>query len=212
MWVYTRVMMIMIVCTLTTYAQINQNIDRLFTIVPEKQELIINGNIHTIDMRRLLQMTAMVESRYGTNKYTGRVAKSPMQYEPSTAEYYTDLQPELTKYITEELDAPLFESHELTGVYVTYVTYMSKIQYHKRWLEKYYKYYRNTGDTEWLIYKVLWNSIKGKSTYQKWKSREKEMIIYQLDRTDIPSFFSVLINSHKIRVLRPLLSPKNPYT
>lgn len=53
---------------------------------------------------------------------------------------------------------------------------MSKLRYHKNWLDKYYNFFLETGDTEWLVYKVLWNSIKGKSNYNTWNIRLKQYI------------------------------------
>lgn len=162
----------------TSFGSISSDIDRLFTVVNDKQEIIIKDNIYTIDMRRLLKMTAMMESRYGTNNYKGRVAKTPMQYELATANYYTKIESELTNYITKELDIPLSPSEELTGVCYSYIIYMSKLRWHRDWLDRHSKYLDDIGDLEWLIYKVLWNSIKGKSTYKKWKEREHEFSIH----------------------------------
>lgn len=53
---------------------------------------------------------------------------------------------------------------------------MAKLRYHKGWLDKYYNFFLETGDTEWLVYKVLWNSIKGKSNYNTWNIRLKQYI------------------------------------
>lgn len=168
---------VLVLFTQTLFAGISSDIDRLFTIVNDKQEIIIKDSIHTIDLRRLLQMTAMIESRYGTNKYDGRIAKTPMQYELSTADFYTDYMSELTNYMTKEFDTPYSASQELTGIFHSYIIYMGKLQLHHKLLDRYYHYYSDTGDTEWLVYKVLWNSIKGKSTYDKWKQRENEFLI-----------------------------------
>lgn len=167
----------------TSFGSISSDIDRLFTIVNDEQEIIIKDSIHTIDLRRLLQMTAMMESRYGTNNYKGRVAKTPMQYELSTADFYTDYMSELTNYMAKEFDMPYSAYQELTGVFHSYIIYMGKIQLHHKLLDRYYHYYSDTEDIEWLVYKVLWNSIKGKSTYAKWKQREIEFTIH--DFSDI---------------------------
>lgn len=126
-------------------------------------------------------MTAIIESRYGMDNYKGRIAKTPMQYELATANYYTKIESELTNYITQELDIPLSASDELTGVFHSYIIYMSKLRWHRDWLEQYFKYYQTTGDLEWLVYKVLWNSIAGRSTYHKWQHREQELIRLKID-------------------------------
>lgn len=142
--------------------------------IPRYQEVIINNEIVEIDMHRLLALTQMIESRGGRDPYHGRVAKTSFQYEMETVSHYIKLVPELKSYIEEELGREIDPRSEDDAPYVAYMIYMSKLQYHRGWLDKYYKFYRDTGDAEWLIYKVYWNSIKGASTYRKWNQRIAE--------------------------------------
>lgn len=148
----------------------------LCNILPSTLSLIIGGQLHTIDINRLLYMTQMMESRGGKDKYTGKIAKTSYQYELDTANYYLDKVPELKKYIEKNLGRKLNLLSENDAKYICWLIYMSKLRYHKNWLDKYYNFFLETGDTEWLVYKVLWNSIKGKSNYNTWNIRLKQYI------------------------------------
>ena len=148
----------------------------LCNILPSTQSLIIGGQLHTIDINRLLYMTQMMESRGGKDKYTGKIAKTSYQYELDTANYYLDKVPELKNYIEKNLGRKLNLLSENDAKYICWLIYMAKLRYHKNWLDKYYNFFLETGDTEWLVYKVLWNSIKGKSNYNTWNIRLKQYI------------------------------------
>lgn len=145
-------------------------------IIPRTQTLEIGGEIHHINIDRLLDLTRQIESRGGKDNYQGRYAKTSYQYELDTVQHYLSAVPELKSYVEERLGRKLNILSEKDARYITWLVYMAKLRYHKSWLNKYYTYYLETGDTEWLIYKVLWNSIKGKSTYKKWQQRNKELI------------------------------------
>lgn len=172
---------LMIIIGTTTFGkltpkQIDRDIERLFKIVSPIQELNVNGNIMEIDLKRLMRMTAMVESRFATNKYSGKIAKSAFQYEMATANHYVGIVGELKNYLETEIGREISLTNDNDCVYVTYLIYMSKLRHHRGWLDKYYTLFRETGDIEWLVYKVLWNSVKGATTYNKWQNRDMEMI------------------------------------
>lgn len=160
---------------------IDKDINKLFSIVSKTQQLQIKDDIVNVDLERLMRLTTMIESRYGTNTYKGRIAKSPFQYELDTAKHYISVVPELKKFLEDGLNRKISVDNENDCVYTTYLIYMAKIRYHKNWLDKFYnKYYKNSNDAEWLVYKVLYNSIKGASTYKKWKQREIELYIMEV--------------------------------
>lgn len=162
---------------------LSKDLDTLFTIVSNEQELQVDGVTYKLDIRHLLEMTLQIESRFGQDKYGGRIAKTPFQYEPTTAEHYVKIMPELKKYIEDKLERKLNLYDNKDCVFVAYIIYMSKVQHHKKWLDKYSKtYFRKSGDLEWLLYKTLWNSVKGHSTYKKWKQRADELSEIKLDR------------------------------
>lgn len=155
--------------------QIDNDIKTLFKIVNSKQDLRIKEKFYIIDLQHLLEMTAQIESRYGKDNYKGRIAKSPFQLEEDTAHHYIKIVPELKAHLEGSLGRKLKVENERDCVYNTYLVYMAKLRYHKQWLDKYSKL--SNDDVEWLVYKVLWNSVKGASTYNKWKQRkiEKEL-------------------------------------
>lgn len=142
--------------------------------IPRYQELRIKDEIVEIDMHRLLALTQMIESRGGKDPFQGRVAKTSFQYEMETAEHYINLIPEFKSYIESELGRELKYGTEEDAPYISYLIFMAKFQYHRNWLDKYYNIYKNTGDIEWTVYKLYWNSVKGASTFKKWNQRIAE--------------------------------------
>lgn len=160
--------------------EINKDIENLFKIVNQYQDIKIQDCFYSVDMKQLLMMTAQIESRYGKDDYKQRVAKSPFQFEMNTATYYVKQVGILKNYIETELGRKLNVYNEKDCVYTTYLIYMAKFRYHFNWLDKYKHYYTQSNDIEWLVYKVFWNSIKGASTYKKWKQREKELRLERL--------------------------------
>lgn len=155
---------------------IDKDINNLFRIVNQYQDIRIEDEFYSVDMKRLLQMTAMIESRYGTNNYKGRVAKTVFQYEMDTATHYVKQVAILKGYLENQIGRKININNEKDCVYITYLIYMSKFRFHFDWLDKYSNKYFNDVDAEWLVYKVFWNSTKGASTYKKWKEREMEMM------------------------------------
>lgn len=143
--------------------------------IPATQDILISGEVKQINMERLLDMTQMIESRGGKDNYKGRVAKTSYQYELETVNHYLSLIPDLKAYVESELGRELDVHSEDDARYVAWLVYMSKLQYHRAWLDKYNKYYKQSGDIEWSAYKVLWNSVKGASTLNKWRQREVEL-------------------------------------
>lgn len=159
--------------------KIHKDIDTLFSIVSDTHDIKINNNIFTLDMRRLLIQTAMIESNFARDKYRGRVAKTYMQIEKDTAKWYLSRVSGLRNYIEMELGRKLTWDKDEDAMFVVYLLYMSKIFKHSKILnnEKYLeKYFKNHYDVDYYIYKLLYNSIKGKSTYEKWLSRERQYI------------------------------------
>lgn len=147
--------------------------------IPANQDIIISGEVKQINMERLLDLTQMIESRGGRDNYKGRVAKTSYQYELETVNHYLSLIPDLKAYVESELGRELDLYSEDDARYVCWLVYMAKLQYHRNWLDKYNKYYNQSGDVEWAVYKVMWNSIKGASTLNKWRQREVEYYVYK---------------------------------
>lgn len=143
------------------------------------QDILISGDVKQINMERLLDMTQMIESRGGKDNYKGRIAKTSYQYELETVNHYLSLIPDLKAYVESELGRELDLYSEDDARYVCWLVYMAKLQYHRNWLDKYNEYYNQSGDVEWAVYKVLWNSIKGASTFKKWRQREVEYYVYK---------------------------------
>lgn len=143
------------------------------------QDIMISGEVKQINMERLLDLTQMIESRGGRDNYKGRVAKTSYQYELETVNHYLSLIPDLKAYVESELGRELDLYSEDDARYVCWLVYMAKLQYHRNWLDKYNKYYNQSGDVEWAVYKVMWNSIKGASTLNKWRQREVEYYAYK---------------------------------
>ncbi|MGL5752545.1 MAG: hypothetical protein ACRCXT_18560 [Paraclostridium sp.] len=144
----------------------------MFEIVSDTHEIRVNGHLMEIDMRNLITQTAMVESNYGRDKYSNKYAKTFMQIEPKTYEYYVNLSPELKEYFESELGRKLKLSNE-NAVFIAYIIYLNKLKVHRNWIDKFRKSHYN-GNNEWYVYKLFYNSIKGKSTYKRWKQRQIE--------------------------------------
>ena len=164
------IILLMLIPTIAFGYDLERDLNTLFKYVSQTQEITVDGSIYEVDMRRLLVMTMGIESNFGKDKYHGRVAKSPMQFELSTAEHYVKIIPELRQYLESKIGRKLtFKDRDC--IYISYLIYMSKLQHHHKWLTRHKRYFIETGDIEWLVYKVLWNSIKGASTYKKWTYR-----------------------------------------
>lgn len=154
-------------------------------IIKKEMKLNINGELRTINIHRLIEMTQMMESSGGRNKYSGRIAKSSYQYELATWDHYKklpmvkDLYNNLSEMIGHKLD-PLKEED---SKYITYILYYAKLYYHKNRIVK-SKFFNNE-DLEWTIYKEFWNSSKGASTYAKWNQRIREYRVEELIKGEI---------------------------
>ncbi|MGL5749102.1 MAG: hypothetical protein ACRCXT_01140, partial [Paraclostridium sp.] len=59
------------------------------------------------------------------------------------------------------------------AVFIAYIIYLNKLKVHRNWIDKFRKSHYN-GNNEWYVYKLFYNSIKGKSTYKRWKQRQIE--------------------------------------
>ena len=151
-----------------------KDVDKLFSIMSDTHEIRINNYIVEIDMRQLLLSTAMIESNFGRDNYKGRVAKTYMQIEESTAIWYMSKVPELKNYLEEQLGRQLIWDRDEDAVFVSYIIYLTKIQVHYRWIDRFSQTLFN-GDVEWFIYKLYYNSIKGASKYTKWQHRVSQL-------------------------------------
>lgn len=152
-------------------------------VIRSRVDIVVDGEVKSINMHKLLQMTQMIESSGGRDNYKGRVAKSSYQYEMATVNHYKTLPliSDLWKNIESILDKKLNPLNEEDSKYITYIIYFAKLYYHKNLLNN-NKYLLESGDLEWAVYKTFWNSSKGASTYKKWKERtfqlEAEIAIY----------------------------------
>ena len=155
---------------------IQRDMNNLFSVVEKEQDILIDGQLYSIDMERLLWLTAGMESNFGRDKYTGRVAKTYMQLEPDSAEHYLKIVPQIKVYLQSEINRDINIDRNSDAIYISYIFYMSKLQYHFNWIDKYKHIFYETGDLEWFIYKLYFNSVKGHSTFKKWKYREKILI------------------------------------
>lgn len=153
--------------------KIEKDLDKLFSIVYQEQPIEIGGQLCHIDMRRLLWLTSGMESNFGRDEHHGRIAKTYFQFEKDSAEYYLSKQPQMVNYIEGCLHRKLDVTRNEDAVYIAFIFYMSKIQVHRKWIEKYKYMLYQTNDLEWYFYKLLFNSTKGKATYIQWKYREK---------------------------------------
>lgn len=155
------------------------------TIIKRNMVLIVDGEKINVNIHHLLQMTQMIESNGGRDNYNGRVAKTSYQYEMATVEHYKKLPmvKDMWMNIESLLGRELNPLSNTDAKYVTYIIYFAKLFYHSNLLND-NKYLKETGDIEWAIYKTLWNSSKGASTFNTWVKRsyqvEAEREIYNL--------------------------------
>ena len=155
---------------------IQRDINSLFSIVEKEQCIEIDGQLYSVDMERLLWLTAGMESNFGRDRYSGRIAKTYMQLEPDSANHYLKIVPQIKAYLQSELNRDINVQRNSDAIYVSYLFYMSKLQYHFSWINKYKHIFYETKDLEWFIYKLYFNSIKGHSKFSMWKYREKLLI------------------------------------
>lgn len=154
-------------------------------IIRKEMTLTINDKVVKVNIHHLLQMTQMIESNGGRDRYEGRVAKTSYQYEMATVNHYRNLPfvKDFWKNIESMVGRELNPLSNKDAKYVTYIIYFAKLYYHQNLLNN-NKYLEETGDIEWAIYKTFWNSSKGASTYTKWIERsyqvEAENRIYEL--------------------------------
>lgn len=155
--------------------KIHKDMDKLFSIVSDTHEISINNHVLKLDMRRLLAQTAMIESNFGRDKYRGRLAKTYLQIEEKSAKWYLSQVPELKEYIEENIGRKIKWDSDRDAMFTAYLLYMSKIQQHGNWIDKFRKSkHFKDGDLEYYVYKLFYNSIAGASKYSTWKKRENE--------------------------------------
>lgn len=157
--------------------KINRDLDKLFEIVPRYYTVVSNDYYFEIDMKYLLQMTAMCESSYGLNNYEGRIAKTYMQAEETTSNHYLGVVPFKKEVIEKVLSRDLNVKKDEDAVFVAYLIYWSKLNYHRNWINL-YKDKIDFNDKHWFIYKLYWNSVEGKATKKQWERRKKELEIF----------------------------------
>lgn len=156
--------------------KLHEDVQNLFTFVENTQDIEIQGQIYTVDLEKLIYLTSGMESRFGQDNYKGRVAKTYMQLEPESAEHYLKIMPQLRKYVEENIGRKLNIYKDEDAIYVAYIFYMAKIQYHFNWIDKYKNIFYSTNDIEWYMYKIFYNSILGHSKFNVWERRNKEYI------------------------------------
>lgn len=179
---YKIILLLMILINSVSFSKysvesIHKDVDKLFNSIidSDTHNVRIGINIYEIDLRRLLLQTAMIESNFGRDKYSGRVAKTYLQIEENTAKWYLSQQPLLKSYIEEKLGRKLEWNKDEDAMFVAYILYMAKFEQHKSWLNKFrYTNHFKDGDLEYYVYKIFYNSIAGSSKYSTWKKREKE--------------------------------------
>lgn len=152
------------------YNNISADINRLFDIVNDKQEIIIDDITYEIDLKRLIKMTAMIESNYGRDNYKNRIAKTYMQIEENTAKCINSI-PEITNFLEDELNHKIVWNQNESAIFTVYLIYLYRLKYCFHWIDKYKYILYQTNDVEWFIYKLFYNSIHGHSTYKKWNYR-----------------------------------------
>lgn len=155
---------------------IQKDINTLFTIVEKEQDIEIDGQIYSIDFKRLLWLTAGMESNFGRDKYTGRVAKTYMQLETDSAEHYLKIVPQIRAYLQSELNHDINVQRDSDAIYVSYLFYMSKLRYHFNLIDKYKHIFYETKDLEWFIYKIYYNSVHGASKHKVWLIRNNILL------------------------------------
>lgn len=153
--------------------KIKNDIEILFTFAEPTYEITIDKKIYQVDLKRLLWLTSGMESNFGKDKYSGRIAKTYMQLEPESAKYYIKIFKPTKIHVESNINRKLTTYYDKDAMYVSYILYLSKLHYHKNWIDRYKYIYYNTNDIEWFIYKLYYNSIKGKSKFTMWKYREK---------------------------------------
>lgn len=150
--------------------KIHKEMKTLFSGVSDTHNITINGSTYDIDMRRLLETTAMVESNYGRDSYHNSHAISPFQYERTTVEWAIRVAPELHRHLSHIAGRTLNYRKTEDSVYYAYLIYFAKMRYHRNWLDS----YAELEDVDWDVYKVLYNSVKGKTTFATWKKRRSQ--------------------------------------
>lgn len=153
--------------------KIKNDIETLFTFAEPIYEITIDKKIYQVDLKRLLWLTAGMESNFGKDKYSGRIAKTYMQLEPESAKHYIKVFKSTKIHVENNINRQLTTYYDKDAMYVSYILYLSKLHYHKNWIDRYKYIYYNTNDIEWFVYKLYYNSIKGKSKFTMWKYREK---------------------------------------
>lgn len=163
--------------TLMANPIIDDSLDRLFDIVPRHHEIEYNKTLYEVDMRALLEHTAMIESNYANDNYVNRHAISPYQYEPNTYKWGLLVSKDLVEYIESELGYSIDPKNPEHSSYVAYIIYMSKLRYHRNLLDKFDVY----GDLDWKIYKILYNSVNGASKHSTWIRRKQELRLRKIN-------------------------------
>lgn len=135
---------------------------------------VIYGGIDPIiiDQHRLMFNLLRVESNFGSSNISGRIAKGVTQIEPDTFNaMYSDRRfIERRMEIEERYKVNLknYEKDEYTNIVSAHAVLEYKVLCNPQWID--IIKIDNKVDVEWLLYKIYYNSIDGKSTYTKWVS------------------------------------------
>lgn len=157
--------------------RINNDIHMLFDHygLPRTQNITIDGKQYELDWSRLLILTAGVESNFGQDNYSGRVAKTFMQIEEDSYKHYLKVLPATRDKVAEYTN--ISQLKDSNAIAIAYVFYLSKMFHHSKWINLHKDiFYKSNKDVEYFVYKLYFNSIKGKSTYSKWIYRENWLL------------------------------------
>ncbi len=132
-------------------------------------------DIVTIDVMRLIRKTIMVESECNP-RIKHPVAKGITQIEPSTFRNMKSDKNFRTEYKDIEKNYGVNLSKDwatdtYTNIVAAYAVYKWKMMDSPNWWDIRYKFSslkNNFEDLEWNLYKVYFNSIKGKTTLKRW--------------------------------------------
>ncbi|MGL4687593.1 MAG: hypothetical protein ACRCVS_02780 [Fusobacteriaceae bacterium] len=129
----------------------------------------------TIDVIRLMRKTIMIESK-GNPKIKHSVAKGIAQIEPATFRgmnrdknfrpVYKSIEKKYGVNLTKD-----WATDTYTNIVAGYAVYRWKMSDKPNWWDMRYKFKslkNNYEDIEWNIYKIYYNSIKGKTTLKSW--------------------------------------------
>lgn len=157
--------------------KIEKDIEKLFSIVEDKKSIQVGNTFYKVDMRKVIRMTAMIESNYGRDRANpNSKAKSIMQIEKKSYDFYIKKEVGLKKQLETELGRELVYNRNSDAVFLAYIFYIAKFSTHPTWLNKYKdSVHFKHGNINYYVYKIYYNSIKGATTKTTWDTRLKQL-------------------------------------